>query len=69
MEIKLAAFVYQNHSRGQKGLYNTMELMDLLDVIDMEKCRKMGTILVKTARIRVKVFRECDLSISRLDFK
>ena len=34
-----------------------------------EKCRKMGAILVKTARIRVKVFRECDLSISRLDFK
>ena len=29
-----------------------------------EKCRKMGAILVKTALIRVKVFREHDLSVS-----
>ena len=46
-----------------------MELMDTLDVKDIEKCRKMGAILVKTDRIRVKVFRECDLIVSQLDFK
>ena len=34
-----------------------------------EKCRKMGAILVKTARIRVKVFRECYSSTSRLEFE
>lgn len=68
MEIKLAAFVYQNHSRGQKGLYNTMELMDLLDVIDTEKCRKLGIIRAESALIRVKVFRERYSSTSRLDF-
>ena len=43
--------------------------MDILDVMDTEKCRKMGVILVKSAIIRVKVFRECDLSVSQLDFK
>ena len=33
--------------------------MGILDAIDTEKCRKMGAILVKTARIRVKVLRKC----------
>ena len=46
-----------------------MEIMDVLDVMDTEKCRKMGAILVKTAQIRVKVFRECDFGVSWLDFR
>ena len=45
-------------------MYNTMELLDALDVIDTEKCRKIGIIRVESARIRVKVFREHDLSVS-----
>ena len=28
---------------------DTMELLDVLDVIDTEKCRKMGTIRVESA--------------------
>ena len=44
-----------------------VELLDILDAEDTEKCRKMGAILVKTARIRVKVFRERDSSASRLE--
>ena len=39
-------------------------LIWLFDAKDTEKCRKMGAILVKTARIRAKVFREHDLSVS-----
>ena len=27
-------------TRGQEGLYNTMELLDVLDVIDTEKVEK-----------------------------
>ena len=69
MEIKLAVFVYQNHSRGQKGLYNTIELMDLLDVKDIEKSRKIGIIRVESARIRVKVLRECDFGVSKCIFR
>ena len=45
-----------------------MEIMDILDVKDEEKSRKIGIIRVESARIRVKVFRECDLSVSRLVF-
>ena len=62
-------FDCQNDSRDQKSLYITMGLIHLLGIIDTEKCRKMGVILVKSAIIRVKVFRECNFDISRLDFK
>ena len=34
--------------------------MDVLDVIDIEKCRKIGIIRVESARIRVKVLRKCN---------
>ena len=54
----------------KRGNYceDTMKLMDVLDAKDTEKCRKMGAIRVESARIRVKVFRECDLSVSWLEF-
>lgn len=54
-----------NHSRGQEGLYNTMEIMDILDVIDTEKCRKMGSIRVESASIRVKVLRKYNFGASK----
>ena len=41
--------LHPNHTRGKEGLYNTMELLDVLDVIDTEKCRKMGIIRVESA--------------------
>lgn len=41
-------------------MYNTMELLDVLDIIDTEKCRKTGIIRVELARIRVKVLRKSD---------
>ena len=43
--------------------------MDVLDVIDIEKCRKIGIIRVESARIRVKVFRECHLGASEWIFR
>lgn len=46
-----------------------MEIMDILDVKDEEKCRKIGIIRVESARIRVKVFRERYSSASRLEIK
>lgn len=45
-------------------MYNTMEIMDILDVMDTEKCRKMCVILVQSAVIRVKVFRKCRFGAS-----
>ena len=42
-----------------------MELMGLLDVIDIEKCRKMGLIRVESASIRVKVLRKCNFGASK----
>ena len=48
---------------------DTMELLDVLDVIDTEKCRKIRIIRVKTARIRVKVLRECYFGASRQIFR
>lgn len=45
-------------------MYNTMELMDILDVIDTEKCRKKGAIRVESTLIRVKVLRECRFGAS-----
>ena len=42
---------------------NTIEIMDVLDVIDTEKRRKMGAIRVESARIRVKVLREYDFGV------
>ena len=50
-------------------MVNTMELMDLLDVKDTEKCRKIGIIRVESARIRVKVLRECCFSASERIFR
>jgi hypothetical protein len=40
-----------------------MEIMEKLDAKDTEKCRKIGIIRVESARIRVKVFRECDFGV------
>ena len=42
-----------------------MELMDVLDVIDTEKCRKKDLIRVESASIRVKVLRKCDFGASK----
>lgn len=39
--------------------------MDVLDVIDIEKCRKIGIIRVESARIRVKVLRKCNFDASK----
>ena len=39
--------------------------MDLLDVIDIEKSRKLGIIRVESARIRVKVLRKCNFGASK----
>ena len=49
-------------------MHDTMELMDVLDVMDTEKCRKMGIIRVESARIRVKVFRKCCFGTSKWIF-
>ena len=38
--------------------------MEILDAKETEKGRKIGIIRVESARIRVKVFREHDLSVS-----
>ena len=46
-----------------------MGIMDLLDAKDTEKGRKIGIIRVKTARIRVKVLRECYFGASRQIFR
>lgn len=45
-------------------MYNTMELLDILDVIDTEKCRKIGIIRVESASIRVKVLRSSSFGTS-----
>lgn len=41
-----------------------MELMDVLDVLDTEKCRKIEIIRVESALIRVKLFRKCHFGAS-----
>lgn len=58
-----------NHSRGQEGLHDTMELLDVLEVIDTEKCRKKDLIRVESALIRVKVLRECCFGASERIFR
>ncbi len=50
-------------------MYDTMELIELLDVLDKEKCRKMGTIRVESALIRVKVLRKSDFGASKRIFR
>ena len=55
----------QNHSRGQEDLCNTIEIMDVLDAKDTEKCRKIGIIRVESASIRVKVLRKCNCGASK----
>lgn len=50
-------------------MYNTMELLDVLDALDTEKCRKKGLIRVESARIRVEVLRECCFSASERIFR
>ena len=56
-------------SRWHTTYYRGVPLfIELWDAKDTEKGRKIGVIHVKSSQIRVKVFRECGISASRLDF-